>query len=95
MSTVGFGDLVPQSDFERMFTAFVLFFGVAIFTYILDEFVNILESYQTVIKDTDEYELLARFIGILKHYNKGKSLDSKFKSNVEEFFGYKWKFDKN
>ena len=58
-----------------MFTAFMLFFGVAIFSFILSEFINILENYQDVTRDLDEWELLARFIGVLKHFNKGRSID--------------------
>ena len=43
LSTVGFGDLTPRSDCERLFCAFILLFGVAIFSYILGELTNILE----------------------------------------------------
>ena len=35
LATVGFGDLYPKSDFERLFIAFILLFGVAIFSYIM------------------------------------------------------------
>lgn len=33
LSTVGFGDLYPVSDIERLSGAFVLLFGVATFSY--------------------------------------------------------------
>ena len=42
LSTVGFGDYNPRSDFERIFIAFVLLFGVAIFSYIMGNFQEIL-----------------------------------------------------
>ena len=42
LSTVGFGDLHPRSDSERIFCAFLLMFGVAIFSYIMGVFVEIL-----------------------------------------------------
>jgi len=42
LSTVGFGDLNPRSDFERIFVAFMLLFGVAIFSYIMGVFIEIL-----------------------------------------------------
>lgn len=35
LSTVGFGDLNPRSNSERILTAVILLFGVAIFSYIL------------------------------------------------------------
>ena len=42
LSTVGFGDLHPKSDAERLLCCFVLLFGVAIFSYIMGNFITIL-----------------------------------------------------
>ena len=42
LSTVGFGDFVPRSDLERIVGAFVLLLGVAIFSYIMGIFLDIL-----------------------------------------------------
>lgn len=38
MSTVGFGDYHPRSDYERVLVAFILLFGVTIFSYIMGTF---------------------------------------------------------
>lgn len=38
LSTVGFGDYYPITDFERMLTSFVLLIGVMVFSYVLSEF---------------------------------------------------------
>jgi hypothetical protein len=35
MSTVGFGDFYPVSTYEQLTGAFVLLFGVSIFSYIM------------------------------------------------------------
>lgn len=42
LSTVGFGDFSPRSDFERILCAIILLFGVAIFSYIMGNFIGIL-----------------------------------------------------
>ena len=42
LSTVGFGDFNPKSDFERLICVIILVFGVAIFSYIMGNFVEIL-----------------------------------------------------
>ena len=39
LSTVGFGDFHPRSNAERIFCAFILLFGVAIFSYIMGIFI--------------------------------------------------------
>ena len=36
LSTIGFGDFAPRSDLERLLTAFILFIGVSLFSYILE-----------------------------------------------------------
>lgn len=43
LSTIGFGDFHPKSDFERSMCALILLFGVAIFSYIMGIFINILD----------------------------------------------------
>ena len=42
LSTVGFGDFNPKSDSERLLCAFILLFGVSIFSYILGIFNEII-----------------------------------------------------
>ena len=43
LSTVGFGDYNPRSDSERLMCAFFMLFGVAIFSYIMGIFIEILD----------------------------------------------------
>ena len=38
LSTVGFGDLNPRSNYERIFMSIILLSGVAIFSFIMDIF---------------------------------------------------------
>jgi hypothetical protein len=45
LTTVGFGDFVPKSDSERIFISFGLLFGVAIFSYIMSEFIDMIEKF--------------------------------------------------
>ena len=45
LSTVGFGDYHPRSNIERVVCAFILLFGVAIFSYIMGNFITILDQY--------------------------------------------------
>jgi hypothetical protein len=41
LSTVGFGDLTPKSDKERVFTTLILLCGVAVFTIVKDTLMTI------------------------------------------------------
>ena len=42
LSTVGYGDYVPISNFERVVAAIIMLCGVAFFSYIMSNFIEIL-----------------------------------------------------
>ena len=45
LSTVGFGDFNPKSNSERVLCCLLLIFGVAIFSYIMGDFIEILNKF--------------------------------------------------
>ena len=86
LSTVGFGDLHPRSDIERIFCSFMLLFGVAIFSYLMSCFIDILEETKASNADPELHEELSKFFGLMKKFNKGKQIDEKFKYEIEHYF---------
>lgn len=46
LATVGFGDFHPRSDLERLLIAFVLLGGVSIFSFIMGNFIAILNEFK-------------------------------------------------
>ena len=50
LTTIGFGDLSPQSVQERIVASVILMFGVAIFSFIMGQFIDILMSYKKAFK---------------------------------------------
>jgi hypothetical protein len=44
LSTVGFGDYYPYSDTEALISCLILLFGVAIFSYVLSELIQIIQT---------------------------------------------------
>jgi hypothetical protein len=96
MTTVGFGDYVPRSEYERIFIAFMLPFGVATFSIIMGIFINILNEFKQINSpDFDDDENLLRFISAFRRYNNDKDLDERISQNIENFFSYKWSWDRN
>ena len=69
LSTVGFGDFNPKSDVERLFCCAILVFGVAIFSYIMGNFIEILINFQEFDAEIEDGENLSRFFGLLKSFN--------------------------
>lgn len=95
LSTVGFGDYNPRSDFERVLCAMILLFGVAIFSYIMGNFIAILDQYRHLNADLDEGDELARFFGLIRRFNDNVPLKISLKEQIEKHFDYKWVNDKN
>lgn len=69
LSTVGFGDYHPRGDIERVVGAFLLLFGVAIFSYCLSIFKQILREVKDFNEGLDDGDNLSRFFGVLRQFN--------------------------
>lgn len=66
LSTVGFGDMHPRNDIERALTAFVLLFGVCIFSILLGNFIEISDSFIKLGEEYDDGDNLSKFFGLIK-----------------------------
>ena len=95
LSTVGFGDYHPRSDKERAYCAFILLFGVAIFSLVMGKFTEIVEEFKDFNKEIDYGDELSRFFGLLCKYNNQLPIDLSLKRKIESHFEYKWQKDKN
>ena len=95
LSTVGFGDFHPKSNLERIVIAFFLLFGVAIFSYIMGIFIDILDQFKDVTDDINYGDDLSKFFGILYDKNNCEPIDIGLKERIETYFDYRWTVDKN
>ena len=75
LTTIGLGDLYPKSDVERIFCSIMLIFGVAIFSYFMSILIEVLEKSKASAASLDKLEMLSRFFGLIKHFNKGKTIE--------------------
>mgnify|MGYP002630702022 CR=1 FL=1 len=95
LSTVGFGDLAPRSDLERVFITITILFGELIFQYFLGILSEILVDFNSLHASFDDTYNLAKFFGLIENYNLGKQMKSDQRQKIEDFFAYKWAMDKN
>lgn len=95
LSTVGFGDFHPISDSERAIISLGLLCGVATFSMVLGNFMEIMEQIKVFGKDYDDKERLSGFFSLLRKYNDDNCMDPSVTEKIEAFFEHKWKFDKN
>lgn len=69
LSTVGFGDYFPVGDFERLFTSAILLSGVATFSYIMDNFMQIVKSIEDFNRELEDSDGLQKFYSLLRNFN--------------------------
>ena len=95
LSTVGFGDYHPVSEYERIFCALILLLGVSIFSYIMGEINQILTQYQALEAELDDGDRLTKFFGLMTSLNENVPLDITLRNKIEAHFDYKWSKDRN
>ena len=76
LSTVGFGDFNPRSDFERLVCILILLLGVAIFGLIMGDFQDMIDRFQKLDEEIEDGEQLNMFFDtIKKRYNDGVDMN--------------------
>ena len=95
LSTVGFGDLHPRSNLERLTCAMILLFGVAVFSYIMDRFIQILIQFKNYNAELDQGDELNKFFGVITKKNGNEYMSSEMKNEIELYFHYRWNNDHN
>jgi hypothetical protein len=89
LTTIGYGDFRPISPYEKILTAFILLFGVGIFSYIMGTFIEILMDYRSLDKFND-HKNLTKWIALLSKYNNGVALKRSLILEIEDFMTFYW-----
>lgn len=95
LSTVGFGDFAPRTNGERAIGSFILISGVAMFSYLMGNFIDILGTWDEINSDFDDGDTLSKFFGTLRHFNQGDDLRYDLKKDIEKHFDYYWSNNTN
>ena len=69
MSTVGFGDFYPNTDYERLTSIIVIFGGYVCFSFVNSTLLDTIATFENIFKDFGEYEKLEKFFEALAHFN--------------------------
>lgn len=95
ISTVGFGDFHPKSNFDRVFFTLYMFLGVMVFQYVLGKYQEVLMAQWKFTQDIEDDEGLQSFFMLLKRFNNNNDINSKFRDDMKAYFSIKWKTDTN
>jgi len=89
LSTIGFGDFTPKSTDEKLIIAFVMLFGVVVFSYIMGKLIEIMLNINNLDLKPDHREL-TKWIALLSKFNDGSMLPKSLISKIEDHFNFYW-----
>lgn len=68
LATVGYGDYYPISWIEQIFAVIIMLLGVAFFSYIIGNFIEIFSTYKQKVGIVDRREDLYRWLQSLQRF---------------------------
>ncbi len=95
LATIGFGDYHAITKEEALVCSFILLFGVAVFSFIMGNFIEILMSFKHVTAENEESQDLTKWMGLLARFNKGRPLPKDLTKKIEVYFDHYWSKDRN
>ena len=72
----------------------ILLFGVAIFSYVLGNFIKILKQFNEIHSELTDGENLHRFFGLLQRFNGNHPIEVSIQDKISAHFDFKWNNDK-
>jgi hypothetical protein len=57
--------------------------------------IDIINSLKEINKTFNDGDNLSKFFGLMKSYNLGEPLKDEVRHQIEDFFEYKWTYDRN
>lgn len=94
LTTVGYGDFNAQNQNEKIFGITVMFFGVAIFSYLLSEFSDQINIYNQTFGERDQNSALSNHLNLLAQFCPKHTIDNKLINNIKNHFKFIWKNDR-
>ena len=95
LSTIGFGDMYPVNDFERLLGSFMLLSGVAVFSMVMSQLSFMVANMDMLNGEQEDDDQLESFFVLLKKFNNNQAINAELQSQILVFMKDKWKNDKN
>jgi hypothetical protein len=93
LATIGYGDLIPVNSIERIVSIFIMLIGVAMYSYVMGSFTELIGNYDRNMGIQDKNPDLQNWIILFSNFTHHN--DKKLLKNIETHFSYFWKNDRN
>lgn len=75
--------------------AMVMLSGVAVFSFVMGNFIEILDKTKKLDEDLEQADDLGKFLGLLHRFNNNQPLSVEFKEGLEDFFQFRWSVNRD
>lgn len=90
LSTVGYGDMYPISNLEKISAVIIMLCGVAFFSFIMGNFIENLKNYDSKMGTPDKADELQKWIISLQRYTQQTPLPFSIVEDIEKSMSYYW-----
>jgi len=91
ITTTGFGDYIPLTNVERAYVIFVELIGVALYSYVMGNMLELISNYEKKVAVDDKSIELHHWLSLLDRFNTKKALSKPLIEEIEKHFKYFWK----
>lgn len=90
LSTCGFGDITPQSNIEKVTGVLVMFSGVGFFSYIMGNFISIIQEMGTDFSSYDRTFELNNWMKLLTRFRNNQPLPARLMRQIHTHYKHYW-----
>lgn len=95
LTTIGLGDYVPKSNFERLIGTLMMISGIAMFSMMNSKVERAINKLRHITSPLNEVQNeLESFFGVLKRFNGNCPIEKSLRMDIENFFEFRWEKDK-
>jgi len=84
LATVGYGDITPQTDLQRLYSILIMFSGVGLFGYVIGDIVNLVANLNQAASEH------GRRLATLDGFMHAHRLPRRLREKVHAYYDYIW-----
>jgi len=90
LSTVGYGDLFPITNLEKVVGICIMLAGVAFFSFIMSSFIEIISTFNQNLGVEEQTFELHNWMTLLTRFRENKPLPNSLYRQINQHFKYFW-----
>ncbi|CDW71925.1 cation channel family protein [Stylonychia lemnae] len=102
LAVIGYGDLYPKTNIEKIFDILIMILGVAFFSYIMGKFINIVHAFDDLTEEKDQSAQQSmssnidvhQWLNLLNRFTKKKTIKRTLQIEIDDHFKHYWQNDR-